>query len=987
MLLLLFASLLSMVVTQKIPCTEYYEDENVLECQFNNTNVTFKYKKNEYANIYCQTIDFAIPANFTLNIANDMNLDSLGITSCHTNILRSVNRLTSATSFTTIVLKGVIGPLLGEDVKNLGDVENLFFRDMGTLTGTHVPTEAINALPSLKSLRMTDGFFQLAPNAFNGAISLEYLELSGHIQNIPAMAFAGLTNLTNLNIWGNDFEYIVPGAFIGLENLTSLTLSTNLNLASLEAGVFDGVPKLRNIKIMNNGLTILPNGVFGGLKDLESITILMNQDFLSFGTHALSNVTSLQHVKILSAGLQSLPEELFKDSSNIQTISINGESITELPKKIFRSQVNLKRLDLSNNQIEGIDSDLFSSLKEIEYINLAGNYITHLPRDLFSGQGNLKEVIFDNNKIVSIDFNAFQGVPIEQLSLVSNELTFDYDDETMSPFENLPQLINLNLKDNKICNFFDDWRFILRKLETLDLSNNNLTQAPAPMSFLHNATIDLRSNHISKVWLPTYTPPPANRWRYKPQFLLDDNPLTCDCEIYGLWQRLNGKIVDDEPEYVINETKCSFPEHLQEFYVKNIPSKLLVCDIPCNVSSECDSCVAISSSNEIALECNQMPKVLPNPDSENYTFYFTKQPTLTVKLNEQPDTLQGYNVHTLNLSNCQLESIDFSPTESLKVLDLSNNFITNVPIEFLEGDISLYLGNNPITCDCWHVNDIIMLKRYQNLMDYDKIVCSNDVYLNELDVTVLCNSLYAAITGALVFMSMLLIMTVLFLLLYKYWYEVKVILHDRFGDKIVTRSDMKKKYHLFISFAHQNYIYIKLLVDRLETEFKQKICLHFRDWEPGESIPQQIINTVNNSCKTVIFLTNEFLDSDWANLEFRTAYELTLKDHRNRVIIILLDEDLVHDPRLSKELRAYLTTHTYLVWDEPNFWRKLSKVLPRTEYSITFLIALRKLGCCFFPFMASVTNDVEEVRVQSSLNVHLNENNELVNEPRNCADV
>jgi protein toll len=62
------------------------------------------------------------------------------------------------------------------------------------------------------------------------------------------------------------------------------------------------------------------------------------------------------------------------------------------------------------------------------------------------------------------------------------------------------------------------------------------------------------------------------------------------------------------------------------------------------------------------------------------------------------------------------------------------------------------------------------------------------------------------------------------------------------------------------------------LVSRLEAEEGFKLCLHFRDWTPGDWIPDQIVRSVEQSKRTVVILSKSFLESVWSRLEFKAAH-------------------------------------------------------------------------------------------------------------------
>ena len=68
---------------------------------------------------------------------------------------------------------------------------------------------------------------------------------------------------------------------------------------------------------------------------------------------------------------------------------------------------------------------------------------------------------------------------------------------------------------------------------------------------------------------------------------------------------------------------------------------------------------------------------------------------------------------------------------------------------------------------------------------------------------------------------------------------------------------------------------------------KYRVCLHYRDWVPGEYIQNQILNSVQASRRTIVVLSRNFVESVWGQLEFKAAHSQALQDHTNRIIVIV----------------------------------------------------------------------------------------------------
>ncbi|KAK3602706.1 hypothetical protein CHS0354_017148 [Potamilus streckersoni] len=155
-------------------------------------------------------------------------------------------------------------------------------------------------------------------------------------------------------------------------------------------------------------------------------------------------------------------------------------------------------------------------------------------------------------------------------------------------------------------------------------------------------------------------------------------------------------------------------------------------------------------------------------------------------------------------------------------------------------------------------------------------------------------------------------------------------------------DDDNKKWDAFISYkSHEidEAFVVRTLYPKLEKELGFKLCLHFRDFVPGESIVNNIINAVENSRRTIIILSPRYLESEFTQFEYQKAqHEMLKKKHR---IIPVLLEDISHiRGKMDKNLESIIDTVTYIEWPgEENakradkFWKRVELSLPKKKDS------------------------------------------------------
>ncbi|RVE41325.1 hypothetical protein evm_014027 [Chilo suppressalis] len=749
-----------------------------------------------------------------------------------------------------------------------------------------------------------------------------------------------------------------------MESLEFLRLSEN-SLMDLPPGVFAHTPRLKVLSLNCTGLEEIPNGAITGLQMLERIKIARGRGMLSFGSRALGDLPSLKKLNIEEIIIKPVPSDLLQGDTKLQELVIVGAGLEELPKQFFNGLVNLEILKLDKNNITALDSDIFRPLKALKQLDLNRNRIEMLPSRLFEGLTKLLYFYADGNHMKVIAPDMFRDTyHLQEVSLMDNELTLTTDEDEdmnrvqrLSPFEPLVRLRTLQLHGNRLRRVFPDWHMLLGgELSLLNLSRNRYTElTKADVQLLNaNITVNLRENNITTVDLrktiittvdlrktiittvdlrennittvdvletPTWRPQEELPKKKLSVILLDENPFRCDCELFTFIRRLREPLAT-EPRFNPGNAKCASPPSLEGYSIKNLTLEQSVCPFK---DADCPSdcvCYLQPGTKSLDLDCSAEPMKYPVPSK-----FGLKEMRLT--LHSPPETfakLPDYVVF-LNLSGIGLTEIPEVP-ETVKDLDLSNNSLTRPPMELLK-NIRLRLSSNPFLCDCSHVEEVIFFQSNKDrILDSDKVTCLDGESPWKSDAKTCYVRQMALLGGTSAVLCIIVIVATA--LAYKYSLEIRVFLFSRgWFLKLVQEEDLDQnmQYDAFVSFSQNDARFVAdVLVPKLEVENNLQLCVHYRDWLIGDMIPAQIARSVEQSRRTIVILSKSFLESSWALLEFRAAHLRSQRERRARVLVVVL-EDMCEDD-MDAELRAYLSTNTYLRWGDPWFWKKLLYALP-----------------------------------------------------------
>ena len=140
------------------------------------------------------------------------------------------------------------------------------------------------------------------------------------------------------------------------------------------------------------------------------------------------------------------------------------------------------------------------------------------------------------------------------------------------------------------------------------------------------------------------------------------------------------------------------------------------------------------------------------------------------------------------------------------------------------------------------------------------------------------------------------------------------------------------QYDAFVCYNEHDskWVLDKLLPCLEGPENQLKLCLHKRDWLVGRDIVDNVIESMEESRKTLLIVSNAFASSQWCHFELTMAQTRLFRDDTNSLILVLLED--IDDVNMSPRLRLQMARQTYVEWtDNPVgqqlFWVKLTRAL------------------------------------------------------------
>ncbi|CAL8323229.1 unnamed protein product [Lota lota] len=748
----------------------------------------------------------------------------------------------------------------------------------------------------------------------------QYLDISDNpLVKLQADPFQRLSELCFLKVTSCGLRLIDQGLFVHTPKLKFLNISHNLldyipdlslpllKILDLAGNQYDSYKLPATFETMAN-LSVLYLGSENALQvdfnDFDSLSDSSLQHLILGGgvkwqrydRGSLVKIKSLQKITLKVPFCENfdLFQNLLEDVNETQTTDLELVNVlpdlcnvTGDPFRSLRTMPLVKNVTIVNTWINSsfmvilFKNVLLSNVRMITFVNIT--YSEDTP-DGFK--------IPTLNHTTVIRSIIFDGVTHYQYKYPIVEISVDM-------FSKLDYLKFSETGMNIVpCNFMSS----LPSLETLDLSNNLLTDSGFWWSMCSNTSVFPKLRHLSlsknRFMDLSFISQKTHEMKYLESLDLSFNSISLD-------------------------KPCFWPTHITELSLSNnnLGNKVF------SFLSQYLQRVDLSKTGITALTREDLLQV----------------PTLTHLF--------------LSFNRIKVIPTDLSPT--LVSLYIDQNAITSISQESLVGLPSLRTvkaGDNPFVCSCdsyWFITALNKSLLSDWPLDY---TCSTPPSVANLPMSeykiskISCETWLQAAVALPVTMVIMLALCSAFYACDGVWYTKMLwvwIRVKRRGQKQANLlSNMTFRYHSFISYSHQDSAWVESkLVPSLEGA-GLSLCIHERDFVPGQWIVDNIINCVEASYKTLFVLSNHFVQSEWCNYELFFAQHRALDTQQDSLVFILLEPIPTNSlPKKFLKLRSLLNQQTYLEWPKDErkqqvFWVNLRSMLQVADHRILKDMAL-----------------------------------------------
>ncbi|XP_071453194.1 toll-like receptor 2 [Hetaerina americana] len=517
---------------------------------------------------------------------------------------------------------------------------------------------------------------------------------------------------------------------------------------------------------------------------------------------------------------------------------------------------HINSLLLSKNRWKTLNDTKFPLVPNLEYLDLSRNAFEEFDSDLLNATTFLKELNFSESYLKKIPTFIKNQHNLSLLNLGGNKFQYDINSGALhlsDYIQNLTQIRKLNISGFITKHFSNITLPKLLKLTDLDISKCEIIDME-PDSFHYQPAlvrIDLSSNRLNTI--------PKNIFAKLKDLQYVDLSKNLFTQGQGLvfffhenWPKVGMQRLDLSSN-PLGTTANLIADH----------SQIRVIDLHKNILRDVEG-VSFRYVEELDLSSNLIPALSYRSAK---TLHYVKSVNLTD-----------------NQFNC--DSCD---------LPVFQEWLNTTGREKLTEDVNSLLCAAPPS------------KRKESI----KVIQSD--YNEEL-----CRGPNLPIVLGSTFSSIALIAALLAGIIYIYRFEASYVLHLIRVRRRAVKGEGKPHseciYDAFVSYSGRDRSWVlRVLQPELEESAqKYQLCLHDRNFALGGIITQNIVDSIEKSRKTILILSENFVDSQWCRWEMEMANHKLFNDSREFLVLIELER--LDRKNLPRHLRFLMDTRTYLEW-------------------------------------------------------------------------
>ncbi|XP_049280624.1 amphoterin-induced protein 2-like [Anopheles funestus] len=170
--------------------------------------------------------------------------------------------------------------------------------------------------------------------------------LSGNLFTIPE----NIDHSTQvLDVSGNNLQIISNETFVrsNLLNLQKLYMR-DCRIGQIDDGAFAGLTNLVELDLSINLLTAVPSAAFQHIVSLRDLTLARNH-IQKIESHAFRNVTALTKLDLSFCSIQTIAPQAFEGLGSLHSLKLNGNQLSELRPKTIETLSRLHGIELHEN--------------------------------------------------------------------------------------------------------------------------------------------------------------------------------------------------------------------------------------------------------------------------------------------------------------------------------------------------------------------------------------------------------------------------------------------------------------------------------------------------------------------------------------------------------------------------------------------------------------------------------------------------------------